>query len=58
MVVNCIHYISAERLRQDFSDNGSTTTSFLSSDLDKFKLETQMKILTYIVHEKQSYQCL
>ena len=56
MVVNCIHYISAERLRQNFSDNESTTISFLSSDLDKFKLETQMKTLTYIVHEKQSYQ--
>ena len=37
---------------EDFDHEFQQTSSFFSSDLHKFKLETQLKTLTHIVDEK------
>ena len=39
--------------KEDFGHELQQMSSFFSSDLDKFKLETQLKILTRIADEKQ-----
>ena len=39
--------------KEDFGHELQQMSSFFSSDLDKFKLETQLKILTSIADEKQ-----
>ena len=38
---------------KDFDNKLQQMSSFFSSDLHKFKLETQLKTLTHIVDEKQ-----
>ena len=38
---------------EDFAHELQQMSSFFSSGLHKFKLETQLKILTHIVDEKQ-----
>ena len=38
---------------EDFDHKLQQMSSFFSNDLHKFKLETQIKIFTYIVDEKQ-----
>ena len=40
-------------LEEDFGYELQQMTSFLSSDLDKFKLATQLETLIHIVDEKQ-----
>ena len=40
-------------LDKDFDHELQQMSSFVSSDLDKFKLETQLKTLTHIVDEKK-----
>ena len=40
-------------LDEDFDHELQQMYSFFSNDLHKFKLKTQLKTLTHIVHEKQ-----
>ena len=40
-------------MKKDFNHELQQMSSFLSSDLDKFKLKTQLKNLVHIVDKKQ-----
>ena len=40
-------------MKKDFNHELQEMSSFLSSDLDKFKLKTQLKNLVHIVDKKQ-----
>ena len=50
MAVNCIR----DRFRtEDFDHEFQQISSFFRNDLDKFKLEAQLKALTYLFDGKQ-----
>ena len=48
-----INTVSKALREEDFDNKLQHISSFFSSDLDKFKLETQLKTLTHTVDEKQ-----